>query len=161
MFHRMIALTLMTALILIGAAVAPAEAKPVITADKNYYDVESGLYILKGNVYIEVKNRVITADEAKVSLNSMEVWASGNITVTQDDIYFSGDSVYVCGSQDRAEITGNVSLKRTGLAITANRAEFNWDNKTSVFSNNVQITQGDRSWTADSINYNVATNTLF
>ncbi|MBP2659902.1 MAG: OstA family protein, partial [Firmicutes bacterium] len=77
-------------------------AKPTITADQQYFDINTGLYVLNGNVYIQVKNRVITADQAKVNMGSLEVWGSGNITVKQDDILFTADSVYVYGAQDRA-----------------------------------------------------------
>lgn len=56
------------------ACTAPAAAaKPVITADTTYYDTDSGLYILKGHVRVEVGNRIITAGQAKVSLGSLEV----------------------------------------------------------------------------------------
>lgn len=135
-------------------------AKPVITADHTYFDVESGLYVLKGNVYIEVNNRIITAGQAKVNMASLEVWGSGGVTVNQDDIHFTGDSVYVYGSQQRAVIDGGVSLARTGLTITANKVHYNWSNKTAVFSGNVQVTQNDNTWTTDNLNYDVASNII-
>jgi lipopolysaccharide export system protein LptA len=145
---------------LLTSLTAAAPANPVITADKTYYDVNTGLYVLKGNVYIEARGRVITAGMARVSLTSLEVWGSGGVTVTQGDIYFSGDSVYVYGMQDRAVIDGGITFKRTGLTISANKAEFNWKSKVGVFTGNVKITQGDLSWTTDTLSYNVDTNTI-
>ncbi|MBP2645753.1 MAG: OstA family protein [Firmicutes bacterium] len=116
--------------------------------------------MLSGNVYLQVKNRIITANQAKVSVGSLEVWGSGGVTVTQDDICFTGDSVYVYGAQDRAEIDGGVSFSRTGLVITANKAEFNWRSKIGTFSGNVTVNQNGNVWTTNSLQYNVETNTI-
>lgn len=159
MKNRLLALTLLALFLLSGLALA-APAKPVIKADKTYYDINSGLYILKGNVHIEARGRVITAGMARVSIASLEIWGSGGVTVTQDDIYFSGDSVYVYGLQDRAAIDGGVTLRRTGLTITADRAEFNWKSKIGVFTGNVTVTRDGKSWTTDTLTYNVGTNTI-
>jgi len=137
-----------------------AAPKPVIKADKTYFDINSGLYVLKGNVYIEVKNRIITANLAKVSLGSLEVWGSGGVVVIQDDITFTGDSVYVYGTQDKAEIDGGITFNRTGLSISADKAEFNWRTKLGVFTGNVKITQDGNTRTADTVTYNVDTNTI-
>lgn len=159
MKYRILFISLLMFCLLTGLAVA-APAKPIITADKTYFDINTGLYVLKGNVYIEARGRIITAGIARVSISSLEVWGSGGVTVTQGDIYFTGDSVYVYGMQDRAVIDGGVTFKRTGLAISADKAEFNWKSKLGVFSGNVNITQGDQSWKADTLNYNVDTNTI-
>ncbi|VBB06071.1 Hypothetical protein LUCI_1286 [Lucifera butyrica] len=135
-------------------------AKPVIRADNTYFDINTGLYVLNGNVYIQVNNRIITAGQAKVNVAGLEVWGSGGVTVTQDDINFTGDSVYVYGAQDQAKIDGGVKLTRTGLTITADQVDFNWQNKIAVFSGHVQVSQNGNAYSADSVNYNVATNTI-
>jgi lipopolysaccharide export system protein LptA len=151
--------TLLTLFLLAGTVYA-SPAKPVITADKTYFDVNTGLYVLKGNVYIGVGNRVITAGMARVSVSSLEVWGTGSITVTQEDIYFTGQDVYVFGKQDQAKIDGGVSFSRTGLTITSDRAEFNWRSKLGVFSGNVKVSQNDNTWTADRVTYNIETNEI-
>lgn len=148
------------ALLLIAGVAGAAPAKPIIKADKQYLDINTGLFVLKGNVYIEARGRVITAGMARVSIASLEVWGSGGVTVTQGDISFTGESVYVYGMKDFAKIDGGVAFSRTGLAVTAERAEFNWRSKIGVFSGNVKVTQGDTSWTADTVTYNVETNTI-
>lgn len=135
-----------------------AAAKPLVTADSTYFDFNTGLYVLKGNVRIEVKDRVITAGQAKVSPSSLEVWGSGGITVTQGDIHFTGDSVYVYGTKDKAKIDGGVNLSRNGLSITADTVEFNWRTKVAVFNGNVKITQNGNNWSANSASYNVKLN---
>lgn len=136
-------------------------AKPIITADQQYFDVNTGLYVLNGNVYIEVKNRVITANQAKVNMASLEVWGSGGITVNQDDISFTADRVYVYGAQDRATIEGNTTFSRTNLNVTANQVDYNWRDKIAVFSGNVQVKQNDNSFSTENIKYNILTNTFF
>lgn len=77
-------------------------AKPVINANTTYYDVDSGLYVLKGNVYVGVGDRVITAGQAKVSMSSLEVWGSDGITLTQGNISLSAYSIHVYGAQQGA-----------------------------------------------------------
>lgn len=153
-------LVALLALVLLTGIACAAPAKPVIKADKTYFDVNTGLYVLKGNVYIEARGRVITAGMARVSIASLEVWGSEGVTVTQGDIYFTGDSVYVYGMKDRAKIDGGVTFNRTGLAVTADQAEFNWRSKVGVFTGNVTITRDDNTWTTDRLVYNVDTNTI-
>jgi lipopolysaccharide assembly outer membrane protein LptD (OstA) len=152
---------ILTLLVIIVFTTTALAAAPIIRADQQYFDINTGLYVLNGNVYIEVKNRIITAGQAKVSMGSLEVWGSGGITVNQDDISFSGDSVYVYGSQDRATVEGNVTFSRTNLKVTANRVNFNWREKNATFSGNVQIAQNGNSSSTDSIRYNVESNTFF
>jgi Uncharacterized protein conserved in bacteria len=134
-------------------------AAPSITADRQYFDVSTGLHVLSGNVHIEHNGRIVTAGEAKTNL--VEIWGSGGVTFTQDDIYFAGNSVYVYFPSNTAQIEGNVNFSRPDIQITANRVDFNWQNKTAVFSGNVQVTQNGTSWTANSINYNVVSNTVY
>lgn len=153
-------LLILLLMLLVLTSTSFAAPKPVIKADKTYFDINSGLYVLKGNVYIEVRNRIITASMAKVSVGSLEVWGSGGVVVTQDDITFTGDSVYVYGSQDKAQVDGGVTFTRTGLSITADKAEFNWKTKLGVFTGNVKVTQDGNTWTADSVTYNVDSNTI-
>ena len=154
-YSRIVVIMLLLLFLLTGTTFA---AKPVVTADRTYFDINTGLYVLKGNVYIEVSNRVITAGEAKVNLASLEVWGTGGITVKQDDIYFTGGNVYVYGTKNRAKIDGGVQFSRTDLAIKADNVDFSWDNRIALFSGNVHVTQGFNEWTADSANYNVDSN---
>ena len=137
-----------------------AAAKPVITADTTYYDTNTGLYVLKGHVRIEVGSRVITAGQAKVSLGSLEIWGSDGITLTQDNIHLTAGSVYVYGTRNKAELVGGVTLSQPHITITADAAEFNWRTKLAKFTSNVHITQGDNTWSAASITYNIKTSEL-
>ncbi|MBC8014773.1 MAG: organic solvent tolerance protein OstA [Sporomusaceae bacterium] len=154
---KILTLTLLVILLFTATVLA---AKPIIKADQQYFDINTGLYMLSGNVYIEVKNRIITAGQAKVNISSLEVWGSDGITVSQDDIYFTGDSVYVYGSQNRATIEGNTKFSRTNITITADRVDYNWRDKNAVFSGNVHVSQSDNSFTADTIKYNIEENTI-
>lgn len=154
---KILILTLLGILLFSATAMA---AKPIIKADQQHLDINTGLYMLNGNVYIEVKNRIITAGQAKVSISSLEVWGSGGITVTQGDIYFTGDSIYVHGTNDQANIEGNINFSRTNIKITADRVDYNWRDKNAVFSGNVQIIQDNNSFSADSVKYNIETNTI-
>ena len=154
---KILILTLLSILLLSTTAMA---AKPIIKSDHRHFDIHTGLYVLQGNVYIEVKNRIITAGQAKVNIASLEVWGSDGITVTQDDINFTGNSIYVHGSKDQATIEGNINFSRTNLKISADRVDYNWRDKNAVFNGNVQITQNDSSFSADSLKYNIETNTI-
>lgn len=143
--------------LLLFAGTAAAASKPVIRADKTYYDVNSGLYVLSGNVFIQVGSRVITAGQAKVNLGSLEVWGSGGITLTQGDIRLAAENVHVLGPQNRALIDGGVVFCRDGLNIRAERADFDWKNKLATFTGNVKVLQQDSAWQAASVTYNVVT----
>lgn len=134
-------------------------AAPVISADRQYFDVSSGLHVLSGNVHIEHNGRTVTAGEAKT--NMIEIWGSGGVTFTQDDIDFSGDNVYVYFPSNTAQIDGGVNFSRSGISITADQVNFNWKTKVAAFSGNVQVTQNGSSWTADNVSYNVISNTIY
>ncbi|MPM92200.1 hypothetical protein SDC9_139335 [bioreactor metagenome] len=134
-------------------------AAPVITADRQYFDISSGLHVLSGNVHIEHNGRVVTAGEAKTNL--VEIWGSGGITFTQDDINFTGNNVYVYFPSNSAKIDGGVTFSRPGIAINAECADFNWKSKVAVFNGNVQVTQNGKSWRTNSISYNVISNTVY
>jgi len=152
--------TLLIAAALCVALAAPAEAaRPIIKSDTSYFDFVRGLYVLKGNVAVETNNRLITAGEARVNLVSLEVWGTGGITLTQDDIRFSGDSVYVDGTRQKAAISGGVTFRRGTLAITADEADYDWRSKQGIFRNNVRIDDNGEITTAGRGAYSIATNT--
>lgn len=153
---KIIIATMFITLMLTATAFA---AKPVINADRTYFDISSGQYVLNGNVHIEVGHRLITAGQARVNMATLEVWAEGGVTVTQDDIYFAGDSVYVY-AKDHAQINGGVSLTRSGLKIMADSVDYNWRSKIATFSGGVQVEQNGNSWTANSLTYNVTSNSF-
>ena len=156
---RKIILFTLLALIISTCSVFAAP-KPVIRADNTYFDPDTGLYHLKGNCYLEIRNRIITCSEARVSVGSLEVWGFGGIRLTQGDISFSSDSAYVYGLQDRAQVAGGVVFSRTGLTIKSDNAEYNWRSKIAVFQGNVRINQNGNEWTADNLTYNVDTNNI-
>jgi lipopolysaccharide assembly outer membrane protein LptD (OstA) len=156
---RKLIVFLVAAVLCLGIAATAHAAKPVIKADNTSFDFARGMYVLKGNVSVEVNNRLITAGEARVKVLSLEVWGEGGITLTQDDIYFTGDNVYVNGPQNSAAIKGGVTFRRGGVYITADEADFNWQTKQGVFRNNVQIDDNGQQITTDMLTYNVATNT--
>ncbi len=155
---RVVAL-LLTAVICLGLAAPVQAAKPVIKSDNSYFDFVRGVYVLKGNVSVEVNNRLITAGEAQVSAVSLEVWGTGGITLAQDDIRFSGDSVYVNGSRHNAAISGGVNFRRGSLSITADQADYNWRTKEGTFRSNVRIDDNGSIIAAACVSYDIATNT--
>ncbi|MDL2281093.1 organic solvent tolerance protein OstA [Selenomonadales bacterium OttesenSCG-928-I06] len=157
MNKRILVLCLVFCFLLAGIANA---AMPTIKADKTYYDINTGLYVLDGNVYIESKNRVVTAGHAKVSVDNFEVWGTGGITFKQDDIHFKGGSVYVYGKNKRAEIAGGVDFERTDVHITSDSAEYNWKSKVAIFKGNVNVNENGNTWQSDSVSYNVISNTF-
>jgi lipopolysaccharide export system protein LptA len=149
---------LVCAFILLFAA-GSALASPIVKSDSNYFDINTGCYILQGNVYIETGSRTITADMAQVNPLSLEVWGNGNITVKQDDILFTGSSVYVCGKNKTASITGGVNLSRSDLSISADSVFYSWETKRAVFKN-ASVNDRGNAYSADTVNYNMATNEI-
>ncbi len=90
---------------------AVAQAAPVIKSDSTSFDPTQAMYTLKGNVSVQVGSRLITAGEARLKVTTLEIWGEGGITLTQDDIVFSGDSLYVASLQNTAYIKGGVTFK--------------------------------------------------
>lgn len=131
---------------------------PVIKADKQYFDFEHGVHVLSGNVRIEHSGRVVTAGEART--NMIEVWASGGVTFSQNDIAFSGNNVYVYFPREKVDIDGNIDFTRPGLHITSDKVEYNWDSKIAVFTGHVTINQNGTATNADSASYNINTNSF-
>ena len=154
---KLFLLTVFALFLLPGLSLA---AKPNITSDSNYFDINTGCYILEGNVRIETSSRLITADKAKVNITSMEVWGDGNISVTQDDITFTGNSVYVDGSSKEAVIRGNADLERTGLSIRSDNVKYNWQDKIATFKGNVQVNDNGQTYSADVIQYSMSDNKI-
>ncbi len=152
-------LFLAAALLCFGVAATAHAAKPVVKADSTTFDFARGMYVLKGNVTVEVGSRVITAGEARVKVVTLEVWGEGGITLKQDETYFTGDNVYVNGPQNSATIKGGVTFRRGGINITADEADFNWQTKQGTFRNNVRIDDNGQQIATDWLAYNVATNT--
>jgi lipopolysaccharide export system protein LptA len=134
-------------------------AMPVIKADKQYFDIDSGLQVLKGNVCITHNNRAVTAGIAKTNL--LEIWAAGGITYADNDIFLAGNTVYVSFPKHSAQVDGTISFVRGDLKITADHGEYNWKTKVATFNSNVQVLKNDINLNADQINYNVETDTLF
>ena len=133
-------------------------AVPVIQADQQYFDIKSSLHVLKGNVTISHSGRVVTAGEAKT--NMLEVWASDNVTFTQDDISFRGDSVYVNIPSNTAKITGNVSYTDSSLSIQAQQVAYDWNSKIATFNGQVKINQNGVTSTQDQVRYHVIEHVL-
>lgn len=147
--------TFILCLLLSGTAFA---AMPTIKADKQYFDISTGLHVLSGHVYIQHNSRVVTAGQAKTNL--IEVWGSGGVTFTQDDMFFSGDTVYAYFPKDRIQIDGGVVFKRTGLEIKADRVEFNWKTKLAVFTGCVSVSRDNEANNYESVTYNVEQNSI-
>lgn len=135
-------------------------AKPIITSDTNYFDINTGQYVLKGNVYIETGSRIITAGQARVDMTSLEVWAQDGVTVRQDNLTFHGQNVYVAGADKTATITGGVDLSRDGLLITADSVKYNWDNKIAEFTGNVNVNNNGNSYTCSYVSYDMVNNKI-
>lgn len=133
-------------------------AMPVVKADKQYFDVNTGLHILSGNVFISHKDRSVTAGTAKTNMS--EVWASGGISYNDKDICLNGSTVYVSFSNRTAYVDGAITFSRSSLKIIADRSEYNWKTKTAVFTGNVQVYQSQNYFRAERLIYNVKSDTL-
>ena len=127
-------------------------------ADKQYFDIETGQYVISGNIVINVENGVIAGEKALVKLSTLEFWGTGGWLLKQYDVTFKGDSAYVVFGKDIAMIEGGADFQRTDLHITADKVDYNWKSKVAVFKGNVKVIQpGLPVVSSDSIKYNVET----
>lgn len=139
-----------------------SSASVSVTSDSKYFDIFSGCFVLQGNVLVKTDDRSISADTAKVNLNTREVWADGNIHLEQpnDGIEFSGGSLYASDASKTAQIKGNVLFKRPDITIQANTCSFNWDSKIAEFDGLVDVTKDGKTKAYNSVSYNVQTNEI-
>ena len=145
------------AFLLVSLSATAFAAKPEISSDKQTFDFFSGRYLLDGNVRVKWPDRTITADHAQVSLLSMEVWAQGNITLKEADIFFRGDDLHVTGNAHTADIKGNTLFERGDLSVKSDAASFNWDTKLAEFTENVEFTSAGKKKKLSRFVYNVVT----
>ena len=127
-------------------------------ADKQYYDVETGTYVINGNIVINLNNGSISGDKAQVKLSTLEFWGTGGWMLKQYDVTFRGESAYVVFGKNVAMIEGGVDFKRSELQITSDKVDYNWKTKVANFKGNVKVIQtGVVSEMPGSIKYNVET----
>ena len=127
-------------------------------ADKQYFDIETGQYVVSGNIVINVENGFIAGEKAQVKLSTLEFWGTGGWLLKQYDVTFKGESAYVVFGKDIAMIEGGADFQRTGLQITSDKVDYNWKSKVAVFKGNVKVIQpGLTVVSSGSIKYNVET----
>ncbi len=127
-------------------------------ADKQHFDIETGQYVVSGNIVINVENGFIAGEKAQVKLSTLEFWGTGGWLLKQYDVTFKGESAYVVFGKDIAMIEGGADFQRTGLQITSDKVDYNWKSKVAVFTGNVKVVQpGLAAVSSDSIKYNVTT----
>jgi lipopolysaccharide export system protein LptA len=142
-------------------AVRPALAMPEIRYDHQTFHPDTLSYDLKGNVSVKVGSRVITADEAVVSLLTNEVRAKGNIRLVQDDLTFTGSAAVVRQSTHSADVDGPLTFVREGLEIRADRGSFDWESKLARFEGHVRCKRaGQAEIKKDVLIYNVEKDTF-
>lgn len=129
-------------------------ATPDISSDSQTFNPFTGVYDLKGNVHVDLGERVIDGDAAQVYLYQLEVRALGNISLTDkpSGIHFDCDAVEVKGSERTAYVSGNMVFTQDNLRITADNGSFNWKTKNAVFSGSVTVNGKPQP---GSITYNV------
>ncbi|EGO62868.1 LptA/OstA family protein [Acetonema longum] len=132
-------------------------AMPVIKADKQYYDIAQGVHVLKGNVYIAHKNRVVTMGTAKT--NMVEVWGAGGVRYAEadHDITLTGSTIYANFRKKRVTLTDEIDFQDGLVGISADRVEFNWETKIAEFQGNVHCSARGTDWTLNEARYNVKT----
>ena len=151
----LIVVLLLTSLSSVGFA---AVNNKYFRADKQYFDIETGQYVVSGNIVINVENGFIAGEKAQVKLSTLEFWGTGGWLLKQYDVTFKGESAYVVFGKDIAMIEGGADFQRTGLQITSDKVDYNWKSKVAVFKGNVKVIQpGLAVVSSDSIKYNVET----
>ena len=153
-----IMLVVMLVLLALSSTSFAAVNNKYFRADKQYFDVETGQYVISGNIMINVENGFIAGEKAQVKLSTLEFWGTGGWLLKQYDVTFKGESAYVVFGKDIAMIEGGADFQRTGLQITSDKVDYNWKSKVAVFKGNVKLIQpGLAVVSTDSIKYNVET----
>lgn len=118
-------------------------ADPVITSDSRTFNPFTGVYDLKGNVFVQfpANNTLLTikGDTTQVCIYTMEIHGQGNISLTFDNLNFNCDKVDVYNSNKTAFVSGNLNFADTGIVITADTGSYSWDSKLAAFHGNVKV----------------------
>ncbi len=118
-------------------------ASPVITSDTKTFNPLTGVYNLKGNVFVQFpvhdNTLTITGDMTTVSLYSMEVHGLGNITLSFDNLHFNCDKVDVYHSNRTAYVDGNLHFADDQNTITSDSGSYCWKTKIAAFHGNVIV----------------------
>lgn len=129
---------------LIIAPIKTSASTPDISAGETHFDFSSGCYILKNNVKVIARGRIMTANEAKVQMMSQKVWANGDVTLKQDGYSFRCDSIYVQGKLKTVDVLGNVHFVQDDvISITSKVGQFSWNTKVADFYGNVKVSVAD------------------
>ena len=153
-----IMLVVMLVLLALASTSFAAVNNKYFRADKQYFDIETGQYVVSGNIVINVENGFISGEKAQVKLSTLEFWGTGGWLLKQYDVTFKGESAYVVFGKDIAMIEGGADFQRTGLQITSDKVDYNWKSKVAVFKGNVKVIQpGLAVVSSNSIKYNVET----
>jgi lipopolysaccharide export system protein LptA len=127
-------------------------------ADKQYFDIETGQYVISGNIVIHLDSGLITGEKAQVKMSTLEFWGTGGWLLKQFDVIFKGETVYVVFGKDIAMIEGGADFQRTNLQINSDKVDYNWKTKIAVFKGNVKVKQpGLAIVSSDIVKYNVET----
>jgi len=125
-------------------------------ADKQYFDIETGHYVISGNIVINLENGYISGEKAQVKLSTLEFWGTGGWLLKQYDVTFKGETAYVVFGKDIAMIEGGADFQRTNLQISSDRVDYNWKTKIAAFKGNVKVAQpGLATVSSDTVKYNV------
>ena len=116
---------------------------PVITSDSRTFNPMTGVYDLRGNVFVQFpahdSTLTITGDSTQVHMYSMEVHGQGNIKLSLGDLHFNCDKVDVYHSNSTAYVTGNINFQEDGTTITADSGSYSWKTKVAAFHGNVKV----------------------
>jgi len=144
-------------LLVMGSTSFAAVTDKYFRADKQYYDADTGVYVLSGNIVIAIEKGNIMGEQAKVKFPTQEFWGTGGWVLKQQDVTFKGDSAYVVFNKDSAQVEGNCDFQRPGLQITSDKADYNWKSKVVTFTGNVKVIPVVSSRSVDMVQYNVDT----
>ena len=130
----------------LNADMAKSKYQPVVSADHSQYNEDNGLYELTGNVRIQYEGRVITAANAKINANTLQVWADGGTVITEGELTFTGDALYAELTESTAWFFGTrCGCERPGLAIHSDNMRYNWQTHIVVFDGHVLWVQKGKS----------------
>lgn len=124
-------------------ALCSADVTPTITSDTRTFSPMTGIYDLKGNVFVQwpIKDSdmTITADETQVHLYAMEVHGQGNITLSFGNMAFYCDKVDVYHSDRTAYVSGDLLFDDGKVEIEADKGSYCWRTKLAYFSGDVVV----------------------
>lgn len=116
-----------------------AATMPEVSADHRSFDLQSGEYILTGNVILRSEKWTASADYVRIHPLTLKLHAQGNVHFSLRGILMSADQVYFTPSNQTVNLQGNLQVSYGKTLIKAEQGLYYLDQSIAGLSGSVSV----------------------